>query len=317
MKDSYPNKSVVRFCRLLGITRQAYYQQGWQQEAISIEAHLVIEQVKAIRRLHPAIGCRKLYIMLQPFLLEHQIKIGRDALFDLLAAHKLLVRKRKRKIQTTWSNHWLRKYPNLIMDVIPSRVHEIWVADITYCATETEGFMYISFITDAYSKKIIGYHAGETLEAVNSVKALQMAISQCKAPLHPIIHHSDRGVQYCSKEYVEVLQSNGMHISMSENGDPLENAIAERINGIIKEEYLNHYKPKNKKEVTEKLAQAVLQYNHYRPHMSCNMLTPNQVHTHQLPVQRKWKNYYQTKNINIVNPIQDYGQSVNLSQDLS
>jgi transposase InsO family protein len=303
MKDSYPNKSLVRFCRLFGITRQAYYQQNWQQEALSIETHLIIAQVKAIRKLHPAIGCRKLYVMLQPFLLEHQIKIGRDALFDLLAAHKLLVRKRKRKIQTTWSKHWMHKYTNLITDVIPTKVNEIWVADITYCATASEGFMYISFITDAYSKKIIGYHAADTLEAVNSVKALQMALAQCQEPLHQTIHHSDRGSQYCSKEYVAVLQSKGIHISMSENGDPLENAIAERINGIIKEEYLNHYKPKNKKEVTEKLAQAVRQYNNYRPHMSCNMLTPDEVHTHKLKVQKQWKNYYQTKNINIVNPI--------------
>lgn len=264
---------------------------------------MIIQEVKSIRFLHPAIGVRKLYVMLQSFLLEHQIKIGRDALFDLLAAHKLLIRKRKRSIRTTFSNHWLRKHPNLITDLVPSRSNELWVADITYFKVGQK-HVYISFITDAYSKKIVGYQVADNLEAVESVKALEMALKQNKESLQNLIHHSDRGVQYCADEYVKVLLKHHIHISMTQNSDPRENAIAERINGIMKEEYLNHYTLKNCKEVQKQLEQAVMLYNTQRPHMSCNMLTPNIIHENNIKTQKLWKNYYQQKTI-IVNPLQD------------
>ena len=278
-------------------------------EDTSVAAELILQEVKAIRRLHPAIGGRKLMVLLQPFVLEHQIKIGRDALFDLLATHQLLVRKRKRNIVTTWSKHWMRKYPNLIRDVVPSRPNEVWVSDITYFKI-AESHVYISFVTDAYSRKIVGYHVADTLEAIHSVKALQMAIRQSTTNLIGLIHHSDRGCQYCCTEYVNLLKHNGIAISMTEHGDPLENAIAERVNGIIKEEYLNHYQIKTKKEIEQKLQQAVHQYNHNRPHLSCNMLTPEDVHQNNLPIQRLWKNYYKQKPI-IVNVKQDYTETVN------
>jgi len=294
------------------LTRQAYYQNQWRCEDISVEAELVIQEVKAIRRLHPAIGCRKLMVMLQSFLLDHQIKIGRDALFDLLAEHKLLVRRRKRNITTTWSKHWMRKYPNLIKDAVPSRANEVWVSDITYFKIE-QTHVYISFVTDAYSRKIVGYHVADTLEAIHTVKALQMAIAQSNTNFIGLIHHSDRGAQYCCAEYVKVLQDNGIAISMTENGDPLENAIAERVNGIIKEEYLNHYQIKTKKEIEQKLEEAVTQYNQHRPHLSCNMLTPEDVHQNNLPTHRRWRNYY--KKPIIVNVNQDYHEPVNQYQD--
>jgi len=241
--------------------------------------------------------------MLQRFLLEHQIKMGRDALFDLLAMHKLLVRKKKRRISTTQSFHFFRKYPNCIREIIPSRANEIWVSDITYYRT-TKGFVYISFITDAYSRKIVGYYVAETLESIHTIKALQMAIEQAAKPLTGLIHHSDRGLQYCSTDYVKLLKDNDIQISMTENGDPLENAIAERVNGIIKEEFLNHYSLKNQSEVMEVLKQSVAIYNSQRPHMSCNMLKPEDVHQNNLPVQRIWKNYYKQKPT-FVNPLQD------------
>jgi putative transposase len=296
IKDSYPRIAVSTCCRLLGFTRQAYYQDQYRYEDTSIEAELIIQEVLSIRRLHPAIGCRKLLVMLQSFMLDHQIKMGRDALFDLLAEHKLLVRKRKRNITTTWSKHWMRKYPNLVRDVVPSRVNEVWVSDITYFKIG-EKHVYISFVTDAYSRKIVGYHVADTLDAVHSVRALEMAISQSNTDLIGLIHHSDRGVQYCCTEYVKVLQDYEIAISMTENGDPLENAIAERVNGIIKEEYLNHYQIKTKKEIEQKLQQAVSLYNNDRPHLSCNMLTPNEVHHNNLPTHRLWKNYYKPKPI--------------------
>jgi transposase InsO family protein len=274
----------VRCCCLLGITRQAYYQYSWNEEASSFEQELIIQQVRQIRRLQPAIGGRKLFLLLQSFLLEHQIKMGRDALFDLLAANQLLIRKKKRRITTTQSFHWLRKYPNRIKHLSPTHRNHIWVSDITYYKT-TNGFVYISFITDAYSRKIVGYHVATTLEAIHTFKALEMALKQADGPLTGLIHHSDRGIQYCCNDYVNLLQSNQIAISMTEHGDPLENAIAERVNGIIKEEFLNHYSLKNQSEVMEVLKQSVNIYNTQRPHMSCNMLTPEDVYQNNLPVE--------------------------------
>ena len=243
MKDNNPKVSLVRFCRLLGLTRQSYYQHFWQDELVSIEQELVLQQVLEIRQNHRHIGTRKLYEMLQPFILSHQIKMGRDALFDLLAANYLLVRRKKRKVATTNSYHRFKKYPNLIRDLVPQHPNQLWVSDITYWRT-TNGFVYISFITDAYSKKIVGHHVAQTMEAVETIEALKMAISGfLKEPdCHfQLTHHSDRGMQYCSELYVKLLKTNNISISMTESGDPLENAIAERINGIIKEEYLNDY----------------------------------------------------------------------------
>jgi putative transposase len=236
--------SLGRLCLLFGITRQSYYQHYWHVEETCFEHKLLLSEVLRIRKNHPRMGGRKLYDLLEPFMLEHQIKLGRDNLFDLLAANNLLVRRRKRRIHTTNSFHWLRKYPNLIRDFTPKASNELWVSDITYWKIET-GHVYISLITDAYSHKIVGYQVAETLEAIESIKALQTAISSIEQPISHLIHHSDRGIQYCSSDYVKLLQDNGIEISMTENGDPLENAIAERINGIVKDEYLECYQVKD------------------------------------------------------------------------
>jgi transposase InsO family protein len=301
----------VRLCRLLGLTRQAYYQHFWQQEANTIEQSLVLEQVYAIRKDHRVMGGRKLYEKLYPFLLEHQIKMGRDAFFDLLAEHKLLVKKRRRRFITTYSNHWLRKWPNLIREMEINRINQLWVSDITYWKIE-ERYTYISLITDAYSHKIVGYHLAQTLESVETIKALRLALTQLPNQINkPLIHHSDRGVQYCSDNYVKLLQDKGIEISMTENGDPLENAIAERINGILKSEYLKHYSPRNFQEAKEYLQVAVKLYNQDRPHFSIGLLTPNEVHSKNINVEKLWKNYF-TKNIKIVNSVQDNKQHVNL-----
>lgn len=310
MKDAYDRVSLVRLCRLLGITRQAYYQYFWQQEAIGIEENLVLQQVMAIRKDHRMMGGRKLYEKLSPFLLEHQIKMGRDALFDLLSVNRLLVKKRRRRYVTTWSNHWLRKWPNLIRELNVTRVNQLWVSDITYWKV-AGNYLYISLITDAYSHKIVGYHLAETLESVETIAALKMALKQLSSSLtQPLTHHSDRGVQYCSEAYVKLLQDNNILISMTENGDPLENAVAERMNGILKEEYLKHLKPENKEQATTHLDHAVKLYNEHRPHFSIGLLTPDSVHSKNLTAEKLWKNYYD-KNRKIVNPLQDYIQPVN------
>ena len=269
------------------------------------------------RKQHRGMGTRKMDGMLQLLMIEDGIKMGRDALFDLLAANRLLVKKRKRRIQTTCSNHWLRKYPNLIRDFIPKAINQLWVSDITYWKIRTGEHLYISLITDAYSRKIVGYHVAETMEAIQSIEALQMALAALDGAAVPLqlTHHSDRGIQYCSGKYVKLLQDNNINISMTENGDPLENAIAERVNGLIKEEYLNHYQTDNLPEAKKQLQKAILLYNNDRPHMSIGNLTPNKLHNNQkIKPQRLWKNYFKKLN-NFENKIKH--DPVNLSQDLS
>ena len=308
MKNNFQIIGLAKLCSWLGMSRQAYYQNSRKAIDTSIEEELIIQQVKQIRQNHPRLGTRKLYGKLQAFMLENSIKMGRDALFNLLAANHLLIRKRKRRITTTNSYHWLRKYPNLIRNFVPTAPHQLWVSDITYWKINAQEHLYISFITDAYSHKIVGYQVAETLEAIESVQALQMALSAFEgAESHlQLTHHSDRGIQYCSREYVKLLQDNNIQISMTENGDPLENAIAERVNGIIKEEYLDAYEVNDIKEARGLLDRVIQLYNNDRPHLSISNLTPNQVHHSQNPLktEKLWKNYYQKKTI-FVNQCQD------------
>ncbi len=301
MKDRYPKVNLVRFCRLLGVTRQAYYQHYWDFANTSIEEELVIQEVLNIRKNHRYMGGRKIYELITPFMLEHQIKMGRDALFDLLAKERLLVRKKKRRVYTTQSFHWLRKYPNLIREFVPTAPNQLWVSDITYWKINNNNHVYISFITDAFSHKIVGYHAAESLESIETIKALKMALSDLGSESHfQLVHHSDRGVQYCHHDYVKLLQDYDIKISMTENGDPLENAIAERINGIIKEEYLCDYQVNSINDAKKVLDFVVKLYNDERPHNSIGNLVPNQVHELNLKTEKLWRNYYQ-KNPIIVN----------------
>lgn len=308
MKNNFQHIGLARLCAWFGITRQAYYQNSWKAIDTTIEEELVIQQIKQIRKNHRRMGTRKLQEKLLPFMQEHGIKMGRDALFDLLSANHLLVRKRKRRIQTTNSFHWLRKYPNLIRDFVPTAPDQLWVSDITYWKINADQHLYISIITDAYSHKIVGYHVAETLETVESIKALKMALSDLRSESHfQLIHHSDRGIQYCSKDYVKLLQDYQIQISMTENGDPLENPIAERINGIIKDEYLNHYQVNSIKEARKLLKNKVELYNTDRPHMSIGNLTPNHVHQHlsnPIKTEKLWKNYWKKK-ATFVNSVQD------------
>lgn len=304
MKDMYTRVGLVRLCRLLGITRQAYYQHHWQQETSGIEESLVLQEIVRIRQDHRAMGGRKLYEKIYPFLLAHQIKMGRDALFDLLAVNGLLVKKRRRRHMTTWSRHRFNKWPNIIRGLDIVRSNQLWVSDITYWKVN-EKHLYISLITDAYSHKVVGYHLADTLETLETIKALNMALKGLPEHLpESLTHHSDRGLQYCSESYVKLLQDNNIRISMTENGDPLENAVAERMNGILKEEYLKHNAPKSKEQAKLCLDRAIELYNIHRPHFSIGLLTPEQVHSNNLQTQKLWKNYYY-KNTKIVNVSQD------------
>jgi len=279
MKNNFSHIGLASLCGWFGLTRQAYYQNGWKGIDISIEEELLLKEVQSIRQNHKRMGTRKLLEKLSPFMLEHQIKMGRDGLFDLLSANHLLVRKRKRRIQTTQSFHWLRKYLNLIREFVPTAPNQLWVSDITYWKINNNNHVYISFITDAFSHKIVGYHVAESLESIETIQALKMALSDLGSESHfQLIHHSDRGVQYCHHDYVKLLQDYDIKISMTENGDPLENAIAERVNGIIKEEYLQDYTVNTITEAKKVLSFVVKLYNEERPHMSIGNLSPNQVH---------------------------------------
>lgn len=295
MKDTYPQVSLLRLCRLLGVTRQAYYQHFQRQEERSIESYLILSEVRRIRRFHRRMGCRKLYEKLEPFMLDHQIKLGRDALFKLLSENNLLVRKTKKKHFTTNSFHWLRKYPNKIKELEVCRKNQLWVSDITYWKSKGV-YYYITLITDAFSHKVVGYQVAENLEAVNCIEALKMALNSLPRGKRQLIHHSDRGIQYCSSGYVNLLQDHGLEISMTEKGDPLENAIAERINGIIKNEYLFDKQVNDIKQARKELHGAIQLYNEERPHMSIGLLTPTDVHQNNLQTEKLWKNYYRKRN---------------------
>jgi len=280
-------------CGLFGKSRQAYYQRVKYNYKEAAKGEILLQLIARERELMPRLGGRKLLHKIQPRL-PPELLMGRDKFFDFLREHSLLVRRKRYRAKTTNSNHWLRKYPNLIRGFVPSGPHQLWVSDITYIET-AEGFVYLFLITDAYSRKVIGWSVAQTLEAKHAVAALYMALGQLPPGTRNVYHHSDRGVQYCSKKYVKILKKNGFKISMTENGDPLENAIAERINGILKQEWLNEMRFKVKQEVSKQVGRIIGIYNTERPHSSIEMLTPSQAHLTHGELRRLWKNYYKPK----------------------
>jgi transposase InsO family protein len=270
----------------VGYSRQQYYKakkdaSTKQQQQATVKT-LVMQQ----RKLLPRIGTRKIHHLIKDQLELKEIKMGRDKLFDYLRQYGLLIQPKRRYIQTTNSKHWMRKYPNLIKEMKPTGAEQIFVSDITLLKTE-KGNCYLNMITDAYSRKIMGYAVNDNMEARSMVTALQMAIEQRTYPDNKLIHHTDRGVQYCSQEYVQLETKNAISISMTENGDPYENALAERMNRTIKEEFCLDHSLKNITQLKEAIKQAVYLYNNYRPHLSLKMKTPQQVHTNQNPTEKK------------------------------
>jgi putative transposase len=288
LKEQNTKVGLGCLCGLFGYTRQAYYRQFERNSLQSIKEEIILEKVKENKKEMPRIGGRKLLYLLQ----KEGINIGRDKLFNILRYEELLVQKRKRRIFTTQSKHWLRKYPSLIEGIEVTRPNKLWVSDITYILVHNE-FAYLFLITDAYSKKIIGYYLSRTLEADGGIEALQMALSSVEWKNRKgIIHHSDRGVQYCSYKYVNLLKSNQMLISMTNNGDPYENAIAERINGILKSEWINNERFMTFDYAEQRINEIIIIYNSARPHLSCGMLTPDEAHLCSGKLKKHWKNYY-------------------------
>ncbi|WP_156003307.1 IS3 family transposase [Shewanella japonica] len=261
--------------RQFNLSRQAIYQ--WKQRAETRTERLkpVMSMVKYWRQFMPRLGTRKLYQLIKPQLVEQGIKLGRDGLFQYLKQRDMLVMPRKNYTKTTNSHHWLRKHPNLLKDKIVERVEEVLVSDITYVKSD-EGTHYLSLVTDAYSRKIMGYELSHEMKASDVVKALDMTVKSRQTTGH-IIHHSDRGMQYCSEEYQMALAASGMTPSMTDGYDCYQNALAERVNGILKHEFLL-YRCRTMEELRALVKESVTIYNELRPHLSLGMKTPNEVH---------------------------------------
>jgi putative transposase len=276
---------------LFGVTRQAFYDSQKQERKTTIAHMIILSLVRDFRDEIPLIGTRKLLAMLMPALEEHHIKLGRDQLFELLRFHGLLIRRRIRMVKTTNSHHWLKKYPNLTKELVLNGSEELWVSDITYIRTMT-GFSYLSLITDAYSRKIVGHSLYPTLEAHGCIEALEIALSERKRESEfTLIHHSDRGIQYCCSDYVRILDRENIAISMTQNGSPYENALAERVNGIIKNEFFPKRLYQNHRDGKKAVASIVRSYNSKRPHSSIDFLTPNEAHGRTGELKKRWKNY--------------------------
>ena len=286
------SRGLREFCRLLGHSSQAYYQYRKVETKRILEEDLVIQQVLYHRKVQPRTGTRKLHELLQPFMEGHRFYLGRDLLFDVLRANNLLIVNRRIKPRTTFSDHLLRKYPDLAKGLIVKRANALWVSDITYIRLFRDEFAYLSLVTDAYSRKIVGFHLSENLSADSCLLALQMALADHTPAKGSLIHHSDRGAQYCSHVYTGLLLSHHIGISMTQGGDPRDNAIAERVNGILKQELLQDRYP-DMRSACQDIEQAIDIYNRVRLHSSIDMLTPEQAHQRTGEIRRRWKGYHE------------------------
>jgi len=264
--------SVEEICLVHGISRQSYYQWKKREMKENYEEEIVLQLVHEKRKRQTKVGGKKLYKMLKLTFEGLRFRIGRDRLFNILRNNGLLVERKRRYIRTTNSNHRFWVYGNLIKEVIVEHSNQVIVGDITYIQTE-EGFVYLSLLTDVYSRKIIGYDVSESLSIEGSLRALKMALGGVTKK-EGMIHHSDRGIQYCSNDYTKLLHKNRIKISMAEKGNPYENAIAERVNGILKIEFLLEQRFRTKQEARASVKEAIKIYNEERLHMSLGYITP-------------------------------------------
>lgn len=297
-------------CALFGLSRQAWYDSRKRKEDRQMEEVLVLSEVKKIRKDHKAMGTEKLQVVMQPFFDDNHIKMGRDKLNELLGEHSMLVRLRKYKPRTTNSNHPYHRYKNLVKDLTLTQANQLWVSDITYISTEL-GNAYLSLITDSYSHKIVGWCLYPSLESKGTVNALNMAL-ESNPVRNGLIHHSDRGIQYCCHDYVNALKTCDIGISMTENGDPYENAIAERVNGILKYEYELNQRFADYYHALEQVKKAVELYNNQRPHASCGYLVPAEAHGKTGVLKKYWtkKNYSNKLNLTSDDEIESKNQNL-------
>jgi transposase InsO family protein len=276
-------------CHLFGINRQVYYRKIRTRVSKQTKASQVVAMIMGIRKSMPRIGTRKLYYLLSAKL--QSMKIGRDQFFDILRANHLLIHPKRSYHVTTNSHHRFRKHQNIIADLHINRPDQVWVSDITYIG-KRENPCYLSLVTDAYSKKIMGYYVADNLNAESSLMALKMAVRNRKDKQLPLIHHSDRGLQYCADDYQILLRKNNIRCSMTQQSDPYENAVAERVNGILKQEFMVDTYHQQLDIMKQIVKESITTYNDQRPHYSNYMLTPAQMHQ-QNKIQMRT---YKTKN---------------------
>lgn len=281
-------------CNLFGVDRQVYYRRIKRKISMESKAIQVVSLVMDIRKSMPRLGTKKSYHLLLDEL--KPMKIGRDKLFDILRANHLLIQPKRSYHITTNSHHRFRKHHNKILDLEINRPDQVWVSDITYIGKRDKP-CYLSIVTDAYSKKIVGYYVANNMNTQSSVLALKMAIQQRKNKEVPLIHHSDRGLQYCANDYQNILSKNGILPSMTQNSDPYENAVAERINGILKQEFMIDKYNLDLKIMQKIVKESVDIYNELRPHYSNYMLTPKQMHLQNQIKMRTYKTKNTCKNV--------------------
>lgn len=259
-------------CRAAGMSRQAYHQGRKQRQRAALETEPILEAIRKERRVQPRVGARKLQFLLR----EVGLPVGRDTLLRILAENDLLVEPKKKATRTTHYDDSLPVYRNLLYSLEPTQPHHVWVSDVTYIDTD-EGFVYLSLVTDLFSRRIVGWNVGESLIVEESIKALHLAIAQLPEDRWPI-HHSDRGSQYCSHAYVAVLNARHLPISMTEQNHCYENCYAERVNGILKDEFHLDRRFRGRDQARRAIVEAIETYNSRRPHCSLQLRTPNQVH---------------------------------------
>jgi transposase InsO family protein len=305
MRQEHPSYSIDALCRLFGKSRQAYYCRLRYVYVKTVEEDVILSLVREIRKDFPRMGGRKLLVHLRPKFEAMEIRISRDAFYSLLYRNFMLVKRVRNKRKTTWSNHWMHKYPNLTAGYTPDATNRLWVSDITYVELDS-CHSYLSLITDAFSHKIVGWNLGQTLRSCNTAAALKMALKDLRGKHPELIHHSDRGSQYCCGSYVNLLSRRKIQISMTESGNPLENAIAERINGILKTEWIYDRKPCSWQETVAFVAKIIDLYNNQRPHQSIGYMVPAEVHRTGIKTERKWKTYYHKTDVNE----KDNGQNI-------
>lgn len=299
MKERYPSIGLERLCRLFGKTRQAYYDHSYRDSEDQLQEAIIIDLVRSVRTVLPKVGGHKLLFMLKDDFARHNLLVGRDSFFRLLRKHDLLVKRRRRYARTTMSDHPYKKWPDLTKGIEVKKAEQLWVSDITYLTTQS-GFIYLSLITDAYSHKIVGYHLSQNLKAQSCIIGLNKAIASL-SPTASVIHHSDRGIQYCCEAYVDLLQKNQIGISMTQSGSPYDNSVAERVNGILKQELILDQVFASYHEAVSKVHGAIDTYNRIRPHMSCTNLTPEKAHQSEGPLKKLWKpkRYRKAKSVSL------------------
>jgi len=264
----------MQICSMLGISRQGYYKGRKKRQSKKLQTEIMIQLVHFHRTKMPMLGGKKLYRLMKLDLDRLGSAIGRDKFFIFLSENDLLIQRKKSYVKTTNSSHRFKIHKNLIKGIKPEAVDEIYVSDITYIRVE-DSFSYLALITDLYSRKIVGHDFSDSLNLEGSLRALKMSLKG-KGKIKKLIHHSDRGLQYCSTPYTELLTAHEIRISMSEKGNPYENAVAERVNGILKGEFMLSETFKSKALANQAVQEAIDTYNEYRPHMSLNYMTPNQ-----------------------------------------